>query len=47
MNPEILFGPVVGATIGEISGPMADSGINDEFIRSVRSKVAEGTSALF
>ncbi len=42
-----VLGIVLGATIGGISGSMSDMGINDEFIRSVRSKVTEGTSALF
>ena len=42
-----IFGLVMGATMGGISGSMSDIGINDEFIRSVRSKVTEGTSALF
>lgn len=42
-----IFGLVVGATLGALSGSMADVGISDDFIRSVRSKVTEGTSALF
>jgi len=42
-----ILGMVVGATMGALTGSMADIGINDEFIRSVRSKVTEGTSALF
>jgi uncharacterized membrane protein len=42
-----IFGMVVGATMGALSGSFADVGINDDFIRSVRSKVTEGTSALF
>jgi uncharacterized membrane protein len=42
-----IFGLVVGATLGALTGSMADIGINDDFIRSVRSKVTEGTSALF
>ena len=42
-----IFGLVVGATLGALTGSMADVGINDDFIRSVRSKVKEGTSALF
>jgi uncharacterized membrane protein len=42
-----IFGLVMGAALGGISGSMSDMGINDEFIRSVRSKVTEGTSALF
>ncbi len=42
-----LLGLAVGAAMGALTGSMADVGINDEFIRSVRSKVTEGTSALF
>jgi Predicted membrane protein len=42
-----IFGLVVGATLGALTGSMADIGISDDFIRSVRSKVTEGTSALF
>ena len=42
-----IFGLVVGAALGSLTGSMADVGINDEFIKSVRSKVTEGTSALF
>ena len=38
---------VVGAALGALTGSMADVGISDDFIRSVRSKVTEGTSALF
>ena len=42
-----IFGMVVGAAIGALSGSFADVGISDDFIKSVRSKVTEGTSALF
>jgi uncharacterized membrane protein len=42
-----IFGMVVGAALGALAGSMADVGISDDFIRSVRSKVTEGTSALF
>jgi uncharacterized membrane protein len=42
-----LFGMAVGAAIGALSGSMADVGIDDEFIASVRSEVQPGTSALF
>ena len=42
-----LFGMIVGATAGALSGSFADYGINDNFIKSVRAKVTEGTSALF
>ncbi len=42
-----IFGMVVGAAMGALSGSFADVGISDDFIKSVRSKVTEGTSALF
>jgi len=42
-----ILGLAVGATVGALTGSMADIGISDDFIRSVRSKVTEGTSALF
>jgi uncharacterized membrane protein len=42
-----ILGLAVGATVGALTGSMTDIGINDEFIKSVRSKVTEGTSALF
>ncbi|MHB8103105.1 MAG: DUF1269 domain-containing protein [Methanosarcina sp.] len=42
-----LFGLVVGAAMGAMAGSMADVGITEDFIKSVRSKVTEGTSALF
>ncbi|MGB9939560.1 DUF1269 domain-containing protein [Methanosarcina sp.] len=42
-----IFGMVVGAALGALTGSMADVGISDEFIKSVRSKVTPGTSALF
>jgi uncharacterized membrane protein len=42
-----LFGLVVGATIGAFAGSMTHIGINEDFIKSIRSKVTEGTSALF
>ena len=32
---------------GALSGKMADYGISDEFIKTTREKVTEGTSALF
>ena len=47
----IFFLPFVGAAIGAITGALAghfkDYGINDDFIKDVREKVTEGTSALF
>ena len=42
-----LLGMVIGATAGAISGRLTDYGINDDFIKTVQSKVTEGTSALF
>jgi uncharacterized membrane protein len=42
-----IFGLVTGAALGALSGSMVDVGISDDFIRSVRSKVTEGSSALF
>src|SRR5215217_8036116 len=40
----IFFVPFLGAGIGSA---MSDVGIDDDFIRQVREKVTEGTSALF
>jgi uncharacterized membrane protein len=42
-----FFGLAIGAAMGALSGKMADYGINDDFIKQVRSQVTEGTSALF
>ncbi|MEU5214645.1 DUF1269 domain-containing protein [Streptomyces sp. NPDC020807] len=42
-----LFGAAVGAAAGALGGKMADVGIDDDFIDSVKSKVTPGTSALF
>jgi uncharacterized membrane protein len=42
-----LFGLVVGAAMGAMAGSMGSVGISDDFIKSVRTKVTEGTSALF
>ena len=42
-----LLGAALGAAMGALSGSMADIGINDEFIADCRSKITEGTSALF
>jgi uncharacterized membrane protein len=42
-----LFGLAVGAAMGALGGKLADYGIDDEFIESVRGQVTEGTSALF
>jgi uncharacterized membrane protein len=42
-----LLGVIVGATAGAVSGKFTDYGINDGFIEDLKSKVTEGTSALF
>ncbi len=42
-----FFGLAVGALMGGLAGHFADYGISDEFIKKVRDKVTEGTSALF
>ena len=42
-----LFGMAIGAAMGALTGSFADYGIDDDFIKGVRAKVTEGTSALF
>jgi uncharacterized membrane protein len=42
-----FFGLAVGAAIGALAGHFARYGIDESFIDQVRSKVTEGTSALF
>ncbi|MDH4171875.1 MAG: DUF1269 domain-containing protein, partial [Acidimicrobiia bacterium] len=42
-----FFGMALGAAAGALAGSLTDFGINDDFIKSVREKVTEGTSALF
>jgi uncharacterized membrane protein len=42
-----LLGMAIGAAMGGLMGHFSDVGINDDFIKQVRSKVTEGTSALF
>jgi uncharacterized membrane protein len=42
-----LLGMIVGATAGAVSGKFTDYGIDDSFIEDLKSKVTEGTSALF
>src|SRR3954447_13972637 len=42
-----LLGLAVGAAAGGLGGSLADAGIDDDFIKSVRSEVQAGTSALF
>jgi len=42
-----FLGAAIGAGMGALTGSMADVGIDDDFIRQVRDKVTQGTSALF
>jgi uncharacterized membrane protein len=42
-----FFGLVVGAAMGALMAHFNDYGIDDDFIKQVREKVTEGTSALF
>lgn len=42
-----LLGMAIGAASGALGGAMADVGIDDDFISSLRSKIQPGTSALF
>lgn len=42
-----FLGMAIGAAMGAITGALTDVGIDDNFIKSVRSEVTEGTSALF
>jgi uncharacterized membrane protein len=42
-----FFGMAMGAAMGALAGHFTDYGIDDDFIKSVRSEVTEGTSALF
>ena len=42
-----LLGLAAGAAMGGLAGKFADFGIDDDFIKEVRQKVTEGTSALF
>jgi uncharacterized membrane protein len=42
-----LFGMAIGAAAGALGGAFRDYGIDDDFIKQVRSRVTEGTSALF
>ena len=42
-----LFGVAVGAAFGALGGSFRDYGIDDGFIKRIRSQVTEGTSALF
>jgi len=42
-----FLGAAIGAGMGSMTGALADVGIDDDFIKEVREKVTEGTSALF
>jgi monoterpene epsilon-lactone hydrolase len=42
-----FLGLAVGAVLGAFAGRFSDYGIDDDFIKSVRDQVTEGTSALF
>lgn len=42
-----FLGMAIGAAVGALAGHFTDYGISDDFINQVRSKVTEGTSALF
>jgi uncharacterized membrane protein len=42
-----IFGLAIGAATGALAGHFTDVGIDDNFIKEVRGKVTEGTSALF
>jgi uncharacterized membrane protein len=42
-----LLGLAVGAALGAVAGSLADVGISDDFIASVREQVTPGSSALF
>ena len=42
-----FLGLAIGAGMGALAGSFADVGIDDNFIKQVRTQVTEGTSALF
>src|SRR5271157_1103383 len=42
-----VFGMAIGAAIGALSAHLSNYGIDDDFIKQVRTKVTEGTSGLF
>jgi uncharacterized membrane protein len=42
-----LLGLAVGAAMGALSGSMADVGIDDDFIKTMRDEITPGTSAPF
>lgn len=42
-----FLGLAIGAAMGALMGKFQDYGIDDKFIEQIKSKVTEGTSALF
>jgi uncharacterized membrane protein len=42
-----FLGAAIGAASGALGGALADTGIDDDFIESVKAAVTPGTSALF
>ena len=46
-NTYVMFTSDNGAAMGAFIGSMAEVGIDGDFIKEVRQKVTEGTSALF
>ncbi len=42
-----MVGLVAGAALGALVGSLTHMGIDEGFIKSIRSRVTEGTSALF
>jgi uncharacterized membrane protein len=42
-----FLGMAAGAAFGALGGAFKDYGINDDFIKKIRTQVTEGTSALF
>jgi uncharacterized membrane protein len=42
-----ILGLAIGAASGALMGSLADVGISDSFIKSVRDQITPGTSALF
>jgi len=42
-----LVGAAMGTVVGALAGHFSDYGINDEFIKNVRTQITEGKSGLF
>jgi uncharacterized membrane protein len=42
-----LLGLAVGAAMGALAGSLTDVGIDDDFIKTMRTEITPGTSALF